>query len=98
MFVVVVFAGFGAAIVGHMLAAWQRPHGAGGSARWRPWRWWARAGGGGPALLPVLEALDAGRLQNTGIYSWAQLVPQPEPMRAAIALFAPTTLRGLHGG
>ena len=94
MLVVVVFAGFGAAIAGHMLAAWRRPRTAlliGVLALLAVALGLAVAA---PAVLPVLEAQAAGRqYKNTAIYGmqvnwfWQQT-------RAAlpITLFAPGIL------
>jgi len=98
MFVLVVFVGFGAAICGHMLAAWRRPRTAlavGALAALAVVLGLAVAA---PALLPVVESLDVGRLyKSTGMYA-LQLQWYRAQTRGAlpVALFASATLEGLR--
>ena len=97
MFVVVVFAGLGAAACGHVLAAWRRPRMAltiGALATLAVVLGLAIAA---PALLPVRQSLAVGRLyKSTGMYSLQSHWYRAQVRGALpIALFAPATLVSL---
>lgn len=98
MLVVVVFVGFGAAVIGHVLSRWRQPLVAlhvGVLAALATVLGLAIAA---PAVLPVLEAQDVGRLyKETKIYR-TQLGWYRVQIRAAlpISLFAPAMLQPLR--
>jgi hypothetical protein len=98
MLVVVVCAGFGAAVLGHVIAVWRTPREAvriGALALLAVALGFAVAA---PAVLPVLEAQGAARLyKSTGMYT-LQLRWFLAQTAAAlpIAIFAPATLDALR--
>jgi hypothetical protein len=98
MFVVVVFVGFGAAIVGHMIAAWRQPRAAlaiGGLATVAVVIGLAL---GAPAFLPMWETTSIGRLYKSGGMYQLQFHWFRAQIRQALpfALFAPATLVSLN--
>jgi hypothetical protein len=99
MLVVAVFVGFGAAVAGHVLAALRRPRAAlmiGGLATMAVVLGLAVAA---PAVFPVLEAEDAGRLyKGTGTYKLQHAWYRSQIREfLPISLFAPATLNALRG-
>jgi hypothetical protein len=98
MLVVVVFAGYGAAVVGHMLAAWRQPRTAlaiGGLAIVAFGLGMAVAA---PAVLPVMEAQRVGRLyKETPMYRiYLRWFRVQTAAALPIAWFAPATLGALR--
>ena len=71
MLVLVVFAGFGAAIAGHAFVAWRRPRVVLAIGALATLAMVLGLAIGAPGLLPTLEAWDAGRLyKSTSTFGW----------------------------